>query len=57
MNAIAIDFGSNNTVIARWNIATNQAETLNFESLNRPTPYKCSRPITVICAECSNRNC
>ncbi len=38
MNAIAIDFGSSNTVIARWNIATNQPETLNFANLNRPAP-------------------
>ena len=38
MNAIAIDFGSSNTVIARWNIATNQPETMIFENLNRPSP-------------------
>ncbi len=38
MSAIAIDFGSTNTVIARWNIATNQPETLIFENLNRPAP-------------------
>jgi molecular chaperone DnaK (HSP70) len=38
INAIAIDFGSSNTVIARWNIATNQPETLIFENLNRPAP-------------------
>ncbi|MFN9164407.1 MAG: Hsp70 family protein [Pseudanabaena sp.] len=38
MNAIAIDFGSSNTVIARWNIATNQPETLIFANLNRPAP-------------------
>jgi molecular chaperone DnaK (HSP70) len=38
MNAIAIDFGSSNTVIARWNIATNQPETMIFEALNRPAP-------------------
>ena len=44
MNAIAIDFGSSNTVIARWNIATNQAETLNFESLNRPAPLNALVP-------------
>ena len=44
MNAIAIDFGSSNTVIARWNIATNQPETLNFESLNRPAPLKALVP-------------
>ncbi|MFM7888988.1 MAG: Hsp70 family protein [Pseudanabaena sp.] len=44
MNVIAIDFGSSNTVIARWNIATNQPETLNFESLNRPTPFSALVP-------------
>ncbi len=44
MNAIAIDFGSSNTVIARWNIATNQPETLNFESLNRPAPLNALVP-------------
>ncbi len=44
MTAIAIDFGSSNTVIARWNIATNQPETLNFENLNRPTPLNCLVP-------------
>jgi len=38
MTAIAIDFGSSNTVIARWNIATNQPETLSFEDFNRPAP-------------------
>jgi molecular chaperone DnaK (HSP70) len=38
MNAIAIDFGSSNTVIARWNIATNQPETLIFAKLNRTAP-------------------
>lgn len=38
MNAIAIDFGSSNTVIARWNIATDQPETLIFDRLNRPAP-------------------
>ena len=38
MNAIAIDFGSSNTLIARWNIATNQPETLIFANLNRPAP-------------------
>ncbi len=38
MNAIAIDFGSSNTVMARWNIATNQPETMIFEHLNRPAP-------------------
>jgi molecular chaperone DnaK (HSP70) len=38
MNAIAIDFGSSNTLIARWNIATDQPETMIFEGLNRPVP-------------------
>ncbi|MEI6063137.1 MAG: Hsp70 family protein [Pseudanabaena sp. ELA748] len=38
MTAIAIDFGSSNTVIARWNISTNQPETISFEKLNRPAP-------------------
>ncbi len=38
MSAIAIDFGSSNTVIARWNIATNQPETMIFANLNRPAP-------------------
>ena len=38
MTAISIDFGSSNTVIARWNIATNQPETISFEKLNRPAP-------------------
>jgi molecular chaperone DnaK (HSP70) len=44
MNAIAIDFGSSNTVIARWNIATNQPETLDFDNLNRPAPLNCLVP-------------
>ncbi|PZO40780.1 MAG: Hsp70 family protein [Pseudanabaena frigida] len=47
MNAIAIDFGSSNTVIARWNIATNQPETLNFDSLNRPAPLNTLVPSLV----------
>jgi molecular chaperone DnaK (HSP70) len=38
MSAIAIDFGSSNTLIARWNIATDQPETMIFEGLNRPVP-------------------
>jgi molecular chaperone DnaK (HSP70) len=38
MNAIAIDFGSSNTVVARWNIAANQPETIIFGNLNRPSP-------------------
>lgn len=38
INAIAIDFGSSNTVIARWNIATEQPETMIFGNLNRPAP-------------------
>lgn len=32
--AIAIDFGTSNTVIARWNSATGQAETLNIPNLS-----------------------
>jgi len=47
MNAIAIDFGSSNTVIARWNIATNQPETLNFDGLNRPAPLNALVPSLV----------
>lgn len=47
MNTIAIDFGSSNTVIARWNIATNQPETLNFADLNRPTPLNALVPSMV----------
>ncbi len=47
MNAIAIDFGSSNTIIARWNIATNQPETLNFANLNRPAPLNCLVPSLV----------
>ncbi|PZV19575.1 MAG: Hsp70 family protein [Pseudanabaena sp.] len=47
MNAIAIDFGSSNTVIARWNIASNQPETINFENLNRPAPLNCLVPSLV----------
>jgi molecular chaperone DnaK (HSP70) len=38
MKAIAIDFGSSNTVVARWNIVTNQPETIIFDDLNRPKP-------------------
>ncbi len=40
MNAIAIDFGSSNTVIAKWNIATNKPETLNFAQFHRPSPLE-----------------
>jgi molecular chaperone DnaK (HSP70) len=47
MSAIAIDFGSSNTVIARWNIATNQPETLNFAKLNRPAPLNALVPSLV----------
>lgn len=32
--AIAIDFGTSNTVIARWNWATQQAETVNIAGLS-----------------------
>jgi molecular chaperone DnaK (HSP70) len=38
MNAIAIDFGSSNTVVARWNVATNQPETIILGDINRPSP-------------------
>ncbi|MDX2256686.1 MAG: Hsp70 family protein [Pseudanabaenaceae cyanobacterium bins.39] len=38
MRAIAIDFGSSNTVIARWNLVTNQAETIKFADISRPEP-------------------
>ena len=47
MNAIAIDFGSSNTVIACWNIVTNQPETLNFDDLNRPAPLNALVPSLV----------
>ena len=47
MSAIAIDFGSSNTVIARWNIATNQPETVNFAKLNRPAPLNALVPSLV----------
>ncbi len=32
--AISIDFGTSNTVIARWNAATQQAETINLPGLS-----------------------
>lgn len=32
--AIAIDFGTSNTVITRWNPVTQQAETLNLPGLS-----------------------
>ena len=32
--AIAIDFGTSNTVIARWNPVTQQPETLNIPELS-----------------------
>jgi molecular chaperone DnaK (HSP70) len=32
--AIAIDFGTSNTVITRWNSVTQQAETLNLPGLS-----------------------
>lgn len=38
MKAITIDFGSSNTVVARWNIVTNQAETIDFGDLSRSKP-------------------
>ncbi|NUN63775.1 Hsp70 family protein [Pseudanabaena biceps] len=40
MKAIAIDFGSSNTVIARWNIVTNQPETIILDDVNRPAPLQ-----------------
>ncbi|MCG6134448.1 MAG: Hsp70 family protein [Nostoc sp. LLA-1] len=33
-NAVAIDFGTSNTVIARWNPVTQQPETLNIPNLS-----------------------
>ncbi|TYQ31559.1 Hsp70 family protein [Pseudanabaena sp. UWO310] len=47
MNAIAIDFGSSNTVIARWNIATDRPENINFENFSRPFPLDCLVPSLV----------
>jgi molecular chaperone DnaK (HSP70) len=44
MTAIAIDFGSSNTVVARWHIATNRPETLIFADLSRPAPLNCLVP-------------
>jgi molecular chaperone DnaK (HSP70) len=35
MSAIAIDFGTSNTVVTRWNEATQQAEVLNFPQLSQ----------------------
>ncbi len=32
--AISIDFGTSNTVIARWNVTTQQAETINLPGLS-----------------------
>ena len=32
--AIAIDFGTSNTVISRWNAATQQAETVTLPGLS-----------------------
>ncbi|MEB3338260.1 MAG: Hsp70 family protein, partial [Leptolyngbyaceae bacterium] len=34
MNQIAIDFGTSNTVVARWNQATQQPETLKLPGLS-----------------------
>ena len=39
MSAIAIDFGSSNTVLAYWNAVTNQPETLKLDAISRPYPY------------------
>ncbi|OIP77756.1 MAG: heat-shock protein Hsp70 [Oscillatoriales cyanobacterium CG2_30_44_21] len=47
MKAIAIDFGSSNTVIAKWNIATNQPETISLEGVNRPAPWRSLVPSLV----------
>jgi molecular chaperone DnaK (HSP70) len=47
MGAIAIDFGSSNTVIARWNVITNQAETIRIPELCRPYPYSFLIPSVV----------
>ncbi|MBD2189574.1 Hsp70 family protein [Pseudanabaena mucicola] len=47
MGAIAIDFGSSNTVIARWNIAANQPETMIFGNLSRPAPLNALVPSLV----------
>ncbi|MBD2178106.1 Hsp70 family protein [Pseudanabaena sp. FACHB-1998] len=44
MKAIAIDFGSSNTVVARWNIVTNQPETIIFDDLSRPKPLNALVP-------------
>jgi molecular chaperone DnaK (HSP70) len=38
MVAIAIDFGSSNTVIAYWNAISNQPQTLKLPDLARPHP-------------------
>jgi len=35
MSAIAIDFGTSNTVVTRWNELTQQAEVLNFPQLSQ----------------------
>ena len=47
MKAIAIDFGSSNTVIAKWNIATNKPETITLEGVNRPAPLRSLVPSLV----------
>ncbi|PZU91513.1 MAG: Hsp70 family protein [Pseudanabaena sp.] len=47
MKAIAIDFGSSNTVIAKWNIATDQPETITLEGVNRPAPLRSLVPSLV----------
>lgn len=47
MSAIAIDFGSSNTVIARWNIAANQPETMILGNLSRPAPVNALVPSLV----------
>jgi molecular chaperone DnaK (HSP70) len=40
MSAIAIDFGSSNTAIARWNAIGNRPEMIVISELCRPHPYK-----------------
>ncbi|MFN7715803.1 MAG: Hsp70 family protein [Pseudanabaenaceae cyanobacterium] len=40
MGAIAIDFGSSNTVVAQWQTARNTPETLYLPGLGRPHPQE-----------------
>ncbi|CAN1211771.1 Hsp70 family protein [Tumidithrix helvetica PCC 7403] len=39
MGAIAIDFGSSNTAIARWNVVSDRPETLRIPDLSRTYPH------------------